>query len=118
MQRVTLYGPFPLLSSGVRLYDVPGTHDENAARAAVMKSIIAQASTVLITSNIRRACNDKGAKDMMPLLLRRALLAEFQWWGGTMLASLLLVSCGVWHGGRRCWRKRELLRHSRAVKGV
>ena len=80
VQRVTLLGPFSLLSCGLRLYDVPGTHDENAARERVMKSVIASAHTVLLTSNIRRACNDKSAKDLLPLALRRLLL-ERGWVG-------------------------------------
>ena len=80
VQRVTLHGPFSLLSTGLRLYDVPGTHDENAARASVMKSVISQASAVLLTSNIRRACNDKSAKDLLPLSLRKVLL-ESGWAG-------------------------------------
>ena len=66
----------PLLSAGIRLFDVPGTHDENAARAAVMQSVIASAHVVLVTSKIRRACNDKSAKDLMPLGLRRLLLEQ------------------------------------------
>ncbi|EOD38083.1 hypothetical protein EMIHUDRAFT_448985 [Emiliania huxleyi CCMP1516] len=74
VHRATLFAPFSLLSAGLRLYDVPGTHDENQARALSMRSIIASAHTVLITSNIRRACNDKSAKDLMPLPLRRELL--------------------------------------------
>ena len=73
-EQATLFAPFSLLSAGLRLYDVPGTHDENQARALSMRSIIASAHTVLITSNIRRACNDKSAKDLMPLPLRRELL--------------------------------------------
>ena len=80
VQRVTLFGPFSLLSAGLRLYDVPGTHDENQAREVVMRSVIASAHTVLVTSNIRRACNDKSAKDLMPLSLRKDLL-ERGWMG-------------------------------------
>lgn len=36
--------------------------------------MVAEAHSLLVVSNIKRACNDKGAKDMMPLPLRRALL--------------------------------------------
>ena len=41
-----------------------------------MKSIIAKADTVLLASNIRRACNDKSAKDLLPLALRKLLLEK------------------------------------------
>ena len=40
----------------------------------MLRGVVAEAHSILVVSNIRRACNDKGAKDMLPLLLRRALL--------------------------------------------
>ena len=42
----------------------------------MLRGVVAEAHSVLVVSNIRRACNDKGAKDMMPLPLRRALLSS------------------------------------------
>jgi hypothetical protein len=48
--------------------------DDRALVWAVMKSIIAKADTLLLASNIRRACNDKSAKDLLPLRMRKALL--------------------------------------------
>ena len=59
-----------------RLLDAPGLHDDNAARDGVMASIVQEADCLLVVSNIRRACNDKGAKDLLSLPLRRALLAS------------------------------------------
>ena len=74
--RVTLRAPFPVTAAGVRVYDVPGLHDDNAARDGVMAGILSEADSLLIVSNIRRACNDKGAKDLLSLPLRRALLTS------------------------------------------
>ena len=80
VQRVRLRGPFAvcapslLAPGGVRLLDAPGLHDDNAARDGVLRGVVAEAAAVLVVSNIRRACNDKGSKEMMPLPLRKALL--------------------------------------------
>ena len=82
VRRVSLRGPFAvcapsaLCTGGIRLLDAPGLHDDNAARDGVLRGVVAEAHSVLVVSNIRRACNDKGAKDMMPLPLRRALLSS------------------------------------------
>jgi len=43
----------------VRLCDVPGLHDDNAARNGVMRTILAEADSILIVSAITRAVNDK-----------------------------------------------------------
>ena len=82
VRRVFLRGPFAVCApsalcvGGIRLLDAPGLHDDNAARDGVLRGVVAEAHSVLVVSNIRRACNDKGAKDMMPLPLRRALLSS------------------------------------------
>lgn len=39
-----------------------------------MAGIVAEADCLLVASNIRRACNDKGAKDLLSLPLRKVLL--------------------------------------------
>ena len=76
VRQVELSGPFGVLLGGVRLRDVPGLHDDNAARNAVLRSILAEADALLIVSAITRAVNDKGAKDLMPKALRERLLRE------------------------------------------
>ena len=94
VRRVRLRGPFAvcapsvLCAGGIRLLDAPGLHDDNAARDGVLRGVVAEAHSVLVVSNIRRACNDKGAKDMMPLPLRRALLSS-----GFAGALALVATC-------------------------
>jgi len=82
VRRVVLRGPFAvcapseLCPSGLRLSDAPGLHDDNAARDGVLRSVLSESHALLIVSNIRRACNDKGAKGLMSLPLRNALLGS------------------------------------------
>jgi hypothetical protein len=59
VKRVLLRGPWPVLSSGVRLIDAPGLADDNSARDAVVKKVLQEANAVWLVSNIRRAVNDK-----------------------------------------------------------
>ena len=59
VKRVLLRGPWPVLSSGVRLVDAPGLADDNSARDAVVKKVLQEANCVWLVSNIRRAVNDK-----------------------------------------------------------
>jgi energy-coupling factor transporter ATP-binding protein EcfA2 len=74
VKQVSLRGPFGVTVGGVRLCDVPGLHDNNAARNGVMRSILEKADALLIVSAITRAVNDKGAKELMPPSLRTHLL--------------------------------------------
>jgi GTPase SAR1 family protein len=76
VKQVSLRGPFGVTVGGVRLCDVPGLHDSNAARNGVMRSFLEEADALLIVSSITRAVNDKGAKELMPLSLRTHLLEE------------------------------------------
>ena len=73
---VKMSGPWAALSAGVRLVDAPGLHDDNTARANVVKSYLAQADAILLVSNIKRAVNDKTTKDLMTLELRSRLASE------------------------------------------
>ena len=72
---VNVQGPWPLLQQGVRLVDAPGLHDDNSARASVVKGYLAKADSIFLVSNIKRAVNDKTTKDLLTLDLRRNLLA-------------------------------------------
>lgn len=86
VKQVSLRGPFGVTVGGVRLCDVPGLHDNNAARNGVMRSILEEADALLIVSAITRAVNDKGAKALMPPSLRGQLLK------GGVLGQLAFVA--------------------------
>jgi hypothetical protein len=60
--------------AGVRLVDAPGLHDDNSARANVVRAYLKQADSVFLVSNIKRAVNDKTTKDLMTLEMRKTLL--------------------------------------------
>ena len=60
LAQFTVCAPSLLCPGGVRLLDAPGLHDDNAARDGVLRAVVAEAHAVLVVSNIRRACNDKG----------------------------------------------------------
>ena len=90
---------------GVRLVDCPGLHDDNSARdqtirkvsarpvfeypswrleicrcgrqnARTLTQVVGEAHALMVCSNVRRACNDKGAYGLLPLKLRRELLSN------------------------------------------
>jgi hypothetical protein len=87
VKQVSLRGPFGVIVGGVRLCDVPGLHDINAARNGVMRSILQEADALLIVSAITRVVNDKGAKELMPLSMRTHLLKEGVLGGLAFIAS-------------------------------
>ena len=72
--RVHLRGPFAVTAGGVLLRDVPGLADESASRSGVLERVLEAADSLLLVSSINRAANDKGAKSLLPLPLRRELL--------------------------------------------
>lgn len=53
------------LSTGLCIVDLPGIHDSNAARSAVAKRYMAQCTAVWLASNIKRAVDDKAAKELL-----------------------------------------------------
>ena len=55
IRRVVLLGPWPVLSSGACLVDLPGVKDSNAARANVAASYLQQCSCIWIVAPIKRA---------------------------------------------------------------
>ena len=89
VERVSLRGPFAPLSSGVRVIDAPGLHDENEARNAAVKSVIAEADAVWLVSPIRRTCNDKTVSQILSTPLRDALMTGEN---GGFLGALCVVA--------------------------
>jgi hypothetical protein len=74
VRRVRLSGRgWTLLRSGCVLVDAPGVNDDNSARDGVVKRYLRDADSVWIVSNIKRAVNDRTAKDMLGEGFRRQL---------------------------------------------
>eukprot|EP00168_Porphyra_purpurea_P009164 TRINITY_DN2210_c0_g1_i5.p1 TRINITY_DN2210_c0_g1~~TRINITY_DN2210_c0_g1_i5.p1 ORF type:complete len:1827 (+),score=432.58 TRINITY_DN2210_c0_g1_i5:250-5481(+) len=72
-----LKGPFSILADcGGRLLDLPGLQDSNAARNAVVQSFLSQCSSFLIAAPIRRAIDNKTARELLGRQFRRQLLLD------------------------------------------
>ena len=61
------------------LVDAPGVGDDNTARDGIVKTYIKEADAIWIVSNIKRAVNDKAAKNMLGESFRRQLLMDGQY---------------------------------------
>jgi hypothetical protein len=80
VRRVRMSGrSWNLLKSGCVLVDAPGVNDDNSARDGIVKSYLKDADSVWIVSNIKRAVNDRTAKDMLGESFRRQLLMDGQY---------------------------------------
>ena len=78
VRKAVLQGPWECLSGGVVLVDAPGVRDDNSARDAVVKQYLADADSVLLVSNIRRAVNDKTVREaLLPVLKERLATQGF-----------------------------------------
>lgn len=70
---VRIYTKAPVLSAGAVLVDLPGTHDSNAARAAVADDYMKQCNGLWIVAPINRAVNDKAAKTLLGAQFKRQM---------------------------------------------
>lgn len=62
---VRIYCRADALSTGLCIVDLPGIHDSNAARSAVAKRYMAECTAVWLASPIKRAVDDKAAKELL-----------------------------------------------------
>ncbi|KAL8939228.1 MAG: hypothetical protein Q9216_003474 [Gyalolechia sp. 2 TL-2023] len=70
---VKIYVKSAALSRGAVLVDLPGTHDSNAARAAVAESYMKQTTGLWIVTPINRAVDDRAAKFLLGESFKRQL---------------------------------------------
>lgn len=66
----------PALSTGAVIVDLPGVHDSNAARAAVVENYIKQCTGLWIVAPINRAVDDKAAKNLLGESFKRQLKVD------------------------------------------
>ena len=76
---VQLQGPWPVLSSGGVLVDLPGVRDANAARARVSERYLQNCSQIWVVAPIKRAVDDGTAKELMGEQFKRRLLMDGQY---------------------------------------
>ncbi|XP_064364054.1 uncharacterized protein LOC112991949 isoform X2 [Dromaius novaehollandiae] len=68
-----------VLKTGAVLVDLPGIRDSNAARDNAAKEYLKNCDAVWVVANINRAVDDKTAKEMLNINLRRQLLMDGQY---------------------------------------
>nr|XP_013800790.1 PREDICTED: uncharacterized protein LOC106486693 [Apteryx mantelli mantelli] len=68
-----------ILKTGAVLVDLPGIRDSNAARDNAAKEYLKNCNAVWVVANINRAVDDKTAKEMLNINLRRQLLMDGQY---------------------------------------
>jgi hypothetical protein len=76
---VQLQGPWPVLSSGGVLVDLPGVRDANAARARVSERYLQNCNQIWVVAPIKRAVDDGTAKELMGEQFKRRLLMDGQY---------------------------------------
>jgi hypothetical protein len=78
-RKVVLHGPWPVLSTGACLVDLPGVRDANAARAKVSEHYLQNCSQILVVAPIKRAVDDGTAKELLGEQFKRRLLMDGQY---------------------------------------
>lgn len=82
-----IYCKSSLLSGGVVIVDLPGTVDMNAARNAVAVDYLAQSNAVFVVAPIKRAVDDKSAKELMGKAFKLQLLMDGNYSNVTFICS-------------------------------
>lgn len=79
IRKVQLRGPWPVLSTGAVLVDLPGVRDSNAARAKVAERYLQNCNQIAIVAPIKRAVDDGTAKELLGEQFKRRLLMDGQY---------------------------------------
>jgi hypothetical protein len=79
IRKVILHGPWPVLSTGACLVDLPGVRDANAARAKVSEHYLQHCSQIWVVAPIKRAVDDGTAKELLGEQFKRRLLMDGQY---------------------------------------
>lgn len=67
---VKIYTRASVLKEGICLVDLPGVHDANAARSAVARKYMVQASSLWVVASIKRAIDDEAARKLLGMSSR------------------------------------------------
>lgn len=79
IRKVTLFGPWAVLSTGACLVDLPGVQDANAARAQVAQTYLQKCDQIWIVAPIKRAVDDGTAKELLGAQFKRQMLMDGQY---------------------------------------
>ena len=84
---VRLYVKHAALENGAIIVDLPGSHDSNAARAAVAAQYMRECTGLWIVSPSSRAVSDKAAKNLLGDSFKRQLLMDGSYNAVTFICS-------------------------------
>lgn len=84
---VKIYTKSDALSTGAVIVDLPGVHDNNAARAAVAQNYTKQCTGLWIVAPITRAVDDKAAKTLLGESFKRQLKYDGTYSSVTFICS-------------------------------
>lgn len=86
-KRIRIFTKSPVLDTGAIIVDLPGTEDNNAARAAVSSAYQNQCSSYWIVSPIVRAIDNRAAHDLLGSAFRRQLYMQGSYGSVTFICS-------------------------------
>ncbi|KAK2767865.1 tat pathway signal sequence [Colletotrichum kahawae] len=73
VKAVRIFTKAKALSNGVTIVDLPGSHDADAARASIASDYMKSCAGIWIVAPIKRAVDNKAAKDLMSDAFKRQL---------------------------------------------
>lgn len=79
IRKVVLHGPWPVLSTGACLVDLPGVRDANQAQAKVSEHYLQYCDQIWVVAPIKRAVDDGTAKELLGEQFKRRLLMDGQY---------------------------------------
>ncbi|KAK7016479.1 hypothetical protein R3P38DRAFT_3202631 [Favolaschia claudopus] len=72
--RVNIRGPFPVLSSGIVLADLPGHGDADIVRNKVADQYMQDANTIFLVAPINRAIDDEGVQNYLKKHISQSII--------------------------------------------
>lgn len=73
IRRVHLFVRSSALANGIQIVDLPGTNDNNAARAKIAEDYIRTCTGLIVVSTINRAADDRTAKQLLGNAFKRQI---------------------------------------------
>ncbi|KAI8170264.1 Nuclear GTPase SLIP-GC [Colletotrichum sp. SAR 10_70] len=88
VKAVRIFTKAKALSNGVTIVDLPGSHDADAARASIASDYMKSCAGIWIVAPIKRAVDNKAAKDLMSDAFKRQLRLDGSFSNVTFICSM------------------------------
>ncbi|KAF5500731.1 Nuclear GTPase SLIP-GC [Colletotrichum siamense] len=88
VKAVRIFTKAKALSNGVTIVDLPGSHDDDAARASIASNYMKSCAGIWIVAPIKRAVDNKVAKDLMSDAFKRQLRLDGSLSNVTFICSM------------------------------